>query len=193
MITNPLKLEFDGILTKRSDKNDAVRAFQIKIVDHGELVSIVRELEKWGNNHNVPELQNLTQVIAATDNPWDKMNTKLGDYGLFVKVDHGHEIYSDLPGILYEAKMGNIAWTYKDGELNAVLTLLKNGDDVDDKIVRSFLNHKEEDENGKMVPKPLPIIFEQIDSFVLGNAPEKKNSDSDDDEPEDLTTVYVAP
>lgn len=197
MIENPLKLEFDGILTKRADKNNDVRAFQIKVIEHGELVRLARDIEAWANRHCATELQNLATIIAATDNPWDKMSMSMSPYDMYFKVDHGHEIYSDNPGIIYDAKLTQINWTCKDDELSAVITLLKNGGPEDDTIVRSYLNYKEEDENGKMKAKPLPIILEQIDSFVLGNAAPNESSDDDEDSRlakvyQDITDVYPA-
>jgi len=180
-----LKLDFMGGLTKFQSKNGDVRQFQVKTFgmdNDGEITSMVRDMQKWANNNNVPQLESFCTIVPPTDIAWSKITLPMDDYSLYFDVDFGHDIYSDQPGFCFKAKLTEIAFSIKKGMREAVLTFIKNGEESDDGFQRMFLNYKETDENGKKKPKPFQVKLEECESFVIGNPPPEESDDDDVDE-----------
>lgn len=181
-----LSLDFMGGLTKFITMNGEVRKFQVKTFGNGndsEIDGITRAFAKWASAGNVPELANFGEKVPSAMVPW-KISIPLSDFGIYLDVDFGHDVYADKPGMMLKAMLTEISFSVKKGDREAVFTFVKNGDDSDDKFCRSFINIKEEDENGKKIPKPFQIILSECESFTIGNAPVEDEGDDDEDGPE---------
>lgn len=181
-----LKLDFMGGLTKFVTKNSEVRKFQVKTFGNGndsEITGISKAFGKWADRGNVPELANFDEKVPSAMVPW-KITIPMGDFGIYVDMDFGHDIYGDQKGFCLKAMLTEISFSVKKGEREAVFTFLKNGDESDDAFCREFLNAKEENEKGKLVPKPFQIVLDECESFVIGNEPvEEDDTEEGDPEP----------
>ena len=175
-----------GGLTKFIIVNREVRKFQVKTIGNGndsEIDGIARAFGKWADYGNVPELSNFGEKVPSAMVPW-KITIPMGDFGIYVDMDFGHDIYGDQKGFCLKAMLTEVAFSVKKGDREAVFTFIKNGEESDDSFCYEFLNAKEEDEKGKMVPKPFQVILDECDSFTIGKEPEdEEETEEGDPEP----------
>lgn len=192
-----LKLDFMGVLTKFVTKNGSVRQFQVKTfgnTNDSEIDGIAREFSKWATYGLVTKLQNFENLIPGGDGYWT-IKLDMSDYGIYLDVDFGHDIYKDEPGIVFKALLTAIEFKRVGDDRVATFTFLKNGDDFDNKFCYCFLDKKEETPTGKK-PKPFKIVLKECESFTIGNAPVKSDEGDNDDIFEDNgpePVVYSAP
>lgn len=183
-MSKKLELEFMGGLTKFQAKTDAVRQFQVKTLcgdNDSEITEMVREIERWAQDHLVDELNDLQRVAPATAIAWSNLPLPLDDYGMYFDVDFGQDIYTGAHGQEFKAKLTAIKFSRKKGIREAVLTFVKNGDPEDDAFCRTFLNIKEVDENGKKKPVPMKIVLTECESFYVGNEADLVKEDDSDE------------
>ena len=188
-----LELDFMGSLTKFGPKDYKVRKFQIKTIAGGndsEIDGIAKAFSKWATHGIIPELANFAEKIPTADIPW-KIAIPLSGCGIFVNIDFGHDVYTDNQGTVFQAMLTDISFSVKKGEREAVLSFIKNGDEHDDDLQYTYYNIKEENEKGKMVPKPFKIVIDECESFQIGNPPDESGGDEDDGDVEPV--VYEAP
>lgn len=186
-----LSLDFMGGLTKFGTKNGEVRKFQVKTFGNdndSEIDGIARAFAKWASEGNVPELANFSEKVPSGSVPW-KITIPMGDFGIFLDIDFGHNIYNDEEGMMLKAKLVELSFSVSKGERVALFTFVKNGEDADDCFCRSFLNKKEENDKGKMVPLPFKILMDECESFTIGNAP-VENEGGEDEEGGPEPVVY---
>lgn len=179
-----LSLDFMGGLTKFLTPNQQIRKFQVKTFGNGndsEIDGISRAFAKWASNGNVPELANFDEKVPSAQVPW-KITIPMDDFGIFLDMDFGHNLYTDEPGMQMKVKLVELAISVKNGDREMVFTFVKNGEEQDNAFSTMFLNEKEENDKGKMVPKPFKILVDECESFTIGNAaPVEDEGDGDDD------------
>ena len=171
-----LSLDFMGGLTKFLTPNQQIRKFQVKTFGNGndsEIDGITRAFSKWAS-------ANFAEKVPSDQVPW-KITIPMDDFGIYLDMDFGHNLYTDEPGMQMKVKLVELAISVKNGEREMVFTFVKNGEEQDNAFSTMFLNEKEENDKGKMVPKPFKILVEECESFTIGNAPAEDEGDEDDD------------
>ena len=119
-----LSLDFMGGLTKFLTPNQQIRKFQVKTFGNGndgEIDGITRAFAKWASAGNIPELANFAEKVPSAQVPW-KITIPMGDFGIYLDMDFGHNLYTDEPGMQMKVKLVELAISVKNGDRDIIMS-----------------------------------------------------------------------